>query len=109
MRDAPYVVPSRWPLTPWHVSQEAEAARRWHLERAGHLRDQHPHLTALGERIGVLAGVRCGVALARRVIEGAVCLDATLSRERIFASTPPTVVATHERVENPVEKSSPEW
>ena len=33
---------------------EAEQGSHGGVKRAGHLRDQHPHLAALGERIGVL-------------------------------------------------------
>ena len=55
-------------------AKEPEQRSHGGVERAGHLRDQHPHLAALGERVGVLPLVRRDVALARRVVEGAVRL-----------------------------------
>ena len=80
MRDAPYVVPSRWPLTLDLGARAEEPKQCGHggVERAGHLRDQHPHLAAVGKRIGILARVRRDVTSARRVVEGAVRLYATL-------------------------------
>ena len=50
-------------------AKEPEQRGHGGIERAGHLRDQRPHLAALGERVGILPFVRRDVALASRVVD----------------------------------------
>ena len=52
-------------------AKEPEQRGHGGIKRAGHLRDQHPHLAALGKRISVLACVWRDVACARGMVEGA--------------------------------------